>query len=281
MIRTASLALAACFLSFSPAAAAPDTADPAPQLAAAPPVVDVELVLAVDVSWSMDIQEQELQREGYVAALRHPDVLAAIQRGDWQRIALTYVEWAGHGLNRVIVPWTIIENNEDAEAFAAKLERAPIARMRRTSISSILTKAAAMFDNGIDGMRRVIDVSGDGPNNMGLVVTAARDEVLSQGIVINGLPIMIKRSNPGGFFHLDELDIYYEDCVIGGFGAFMITVNSADKFAEAIRRKIILEIARAPDDVVPATWRAPGSPPRIDCTVGEQQWQRWRRFDRW
>ncbi|MEM0908188.1 MAG: DUF1194 domain-containing protein [Pseudomonadota bacterium] len=249
--------------------------------ASPPPVVDVELILAVDVSWSMDIDEQDLQRKGYVAALRHPDVMAAIRRGDWQRIAVTYVEWAGSGLDRVIVPWSIIETEADAEQFAAKLERAPIGRMRRTSISSVLNRSIDMFDNNIDGMRRVIDVSGDGPNNMGLLVTAARDEVLSHGITINGLPIMIKRGNPGGYFHLEELDIYYEDCVIGGFGSFMITVNSADKFQEAIRRKLIMEIARAPAEIVPAAWRAPGSPPRIDCEVGEKQWRRWRQYDRW
>ncbi|MEO1102461.1 MAG: DUF1194 domain-containing protein [Pseudomonadota bacterium] len=246
-----------------------------------PPVVDVELVLAVDVSWSMDVEEQALQRQGYVDAIRHPEVMAAIENGDWGRIALTYVEWAGHGLDRIVVPWTIIETPADADAFAEKLDRAVIGRMRRTSISSILTRSAEMFDNNIDGMRRVIDVSGDGPNNMGIVVTAARDQVLAQGITINGLPIMIKRGNPGGFFHLEELDIYYEDCVIGGFGSFMITVNSADKFQEAVRRKLIMEIAAIEPEIVPAAWRAPGSPPRIDCTIGEQQWRAWRRYDRW
>ncbi|MEM7693743.1 MAG: DUF1194 domain-containing protein [Pseudomonadota bacterium] len=252
----------------------------APAKATPLPVVDVELVLAVDVSWSMDLDEQALQREGYVAALRHPDVINAIRRGDWGRIALTYVEWAGEGLDRTLVPWMMIETPADAEAFAATLEAAPIGRMRRTSISSILMRSAALFDNQFEGMRRVIDVSGDGPNNMGLMVTAARDEVLSQGITINGLPIMIKRNNPGGFFHLDALDIYYEDCVIGGFGAFMITVDKAENFAEAIRRKIIMEIARGPATVVPATWRAPGAEPRIDCLVGEKQWQAWRRIGR-
>ncbi len=246
-----------------------------------PPVVDIELVLAVDVSWSMDYEEQKLQREGYVAALRHPDVRAAIARGDWQRIALTYLEWAGNDLDRVVVPWTIIESDADADAFAAALEAAPIGRMRRTSISSAIRRSAAMFDNGIDGMRRVIDVSGDGPNNMGIAVTAARDEALAEGIVINGLPIMIKRANPGGYFNLEALDIYYEDCVIGGFGSFMITVESADQFAAAIRRKIILEIASAAPQVIRAAWRAPGSPPRVDCMVGEKQWQEYRRYDRW
>jgi len=249
--------------------------------AAPPPVVDVELILAVDVSWSMDIEEQALQRQGYVDALRHPDVIAAIEKGDWGRIAITYVEWAGNGLDRTVVPWAIIENAEDADAFAEALDRAVISRMRRTSISSILSRSVGMFDNGIDGMRRVLDVSGDGPNNMGIAVTQARDEALANGIVINGLPIMIKRANPGGYFHLEDLDIYYEDCVIGGFGSFMITVNSADKFQEAIRRKLIMEIAGAPAQVVPAAWRAPGSPPRIDCLIGEKQWRSWRRYDRW
>lgn len=246
-----------------------------------PPVVDVELILAVDVSWSMDVDEQEIQRQGYVDAIQHPDVIAAIQRGDWQRIAVTYVEWAGVGLVRVIAPWTIIEGPEDARAFAAQLDAAPLQRMRRTSISNALNQSGSMFDNGIDGMRRVIDISGDGPNNQGMSVTAARDELLAQGIVINGLPIMIKRGNPGGYFHLEELDIYYEDCVIGGFGSFMITVNDKSRFHEAIRRKLILEIAGVQPEAVPADWRPAGSPPRVDCLVGEKQWQRWRNYDRW
>jgi len=248
---------------------------------ATPPVVDVELILAVDVSWSMDVDEQRLQRQGYVDAIRHPDVIAAIEDGDWGRIAVTYVEWAGVGLTRTLVPWTIIANSSDADAFAAQLSSAPLGRMRRTSISNMLARAGPMFDNGIDGMRRVVDVSGDGPNNQGISVTAARDELLKEGVVINGLPIMIKRGNPGGYFHLEELDIYYEDCVIGGFGSFMITVNDKARFQEAIRRKLILEIAGLQPDVIPVAWRSPDAPPRIDCMVGEKQWQRWRNYDRW
>lgn len=244
---------------------------------AAPPVVDVELVLAVDVSWSMDADEQLLQRAGYAAAFRHPAVIAAIAKGDWGRIAVTYVEWAGVGLERTLVPWTIVGDAASAQAFAGALAAAPVGRMRRTSISSALAHAAGLFDNGIDGLKRVIDVSGDGPNNMGGLVTAARDRVLAQGITINGLPIMIKRSNPGGYFNLDALDIYYEDCVIGGWGAFMITVNDAARFPEAIRRKLILEIAAAPAAVIAAA--AHRAEPRIDCTIGEQQWRRWQRLD--
>lgn len=246
-----------------------------------PPVVDVELVLAVDVSWSMDYDEQVFQRAGYAAAFRHPDVIAAIRSGDWQQIAVTYVEWAGNGLSTTVVPWTIVSDTESAAAFADELAKAPIGRMRRTSISSALLHAAELFDNGIDGFKRVIDVSGDGPNNMGPRVTDARDEVLAKGITINGLPIMIKRGNPGGYFHLEELDIYYEDCVIGGWGAFMITVNDPDKFPEAIRRKMILEIAGTPftPEVIPVSM--PRREPRIDCMIGEKQWRRWRQFDRW
>ena len=268
-------------------AASPSRAQTQSRTAQSQEVVDIELVLAVDVSWSMDIDEQILQRRGYVEALRHPEVIAAIENGDWGSIALTYVEWAGVGLERILVPWTIVDDAASADAFARALERAPIGRMRRTSISSILTRSAALFDNEVEGLRRVIDVSGDGPNNMGLLVTAARDAVLAQGIVINGLPIMIKRGNPGGFFHLEDLDIYYEDCVIGGFGAFMITVNDPERFKEAIRRKLILEIAsplpqRAPGPrLIPASTRAPEAEPRVDCQIGEKQWREWRRMDRW
>ncbi|MCF3935936.1 DUF1194 domain-containing protein [Acuticoccus sp. M5D2P5] len=246
-----------------------------------PPVVDVELILAVDVSWSMDLDEQRLQRQGYVEAIQDPNVVAAIQKGDWGRIAVTYVEWAGVGLERTLVPWTIIDGPAAAATFAAELDSAPIGRMRRTSISSMLTHAATLFDNDIDGMRRVIDVSGDGPNNMGILVTAARDQLLAQGITINGLPIMIKQTSSGGYFQLDKLDVYYEDCVIGGFNSFMITVNEKTRLQEAIRRKLILEIANARPRMMRAQYRAPGSPPRVDCAVGEKQWRRWRRIDQW
>ncbi|WP_420393809.1 DUF1194 domain-containing protein [Acuticoccus sp.] len=239
----------------------------------------MELVLAVDVSWSMDIDEQRLQREGYVAAMRDPEVVATIGRGDWQRIAVTYVEWAGVDLQRTVVPWTIVDGPASANTFADMLDAAAIGRMRRTSISGALAHGALLFDNGIDGMRRVIDVSGDGPNNMGSPVTNARDAVVAQGITVNGLPIMIKDANPGGFFSIENLDQYYKDCVIGGFGAFMITVTDPAQFEEAIRRKIILEIAAATPRIVPAQFGTPE--PTADCAVGEKQWRRWRRLDEW
>lgn len=254
-------------------------------LAETPPVVDVELVLAVDVSWSMDADEQRLQRQGYVDAIRDPEVIATILRGDWGRIAVTYVEWAGVGLNRTVVPWTILESEADAHALAERLSREPLGRMRRTSISWALASGAALFDNGIDGMRRVIDVSGDGPNNMGPLVTLARDRVVAEGITINGLPIMIKRGNPGGFFHIDNLDAYYRECVIGGFGAFTVVVDDAGRFGEAIRRKLLMEIAGrtppGPARVLPAQFGPNAGEEAVDCAIGEKQWRRWRRMDRW
>ncbi|UOM33562.1 DUF1194 domain-containing protein [Acuticoccus sp. I52.16.1] len=245
-----------------------------------PPVVDVELVLAVDVSWSMDIDEQRLQREGYVNAIRDPEVIRAIRRGDWGRIAVTYVEWAGVGLQRTVVPWSIIESQRDADLFAKALGEASIGRMRRTSISSALLMSAALFDNGIDGFRKVIDVSGDGPNNMGPMVTEARDRVIRQGITINGLPIMVKQRIRGDFFQIENLDEYYRGCVIGGMGSFMITIESREQFGQAIRRKLILEIAGAQPTVQKAQIEVPQSV-AVDCMVGEKQWRRWRRFDQW
>ncbi|MGX1308505.1 hypothetical protein AB7M35_003263 [Amorphus suaedae] len=238
-------------------------------------VVDIELVLAVDVSWSMDHDEQLLQRQGYMGAFLHPDVIAAIGRGDWGRIAVTYVEWAGAGLQMVQVPWTVIDGPDTAQEFAAKLAAAPLARLRRTSISSALAFSGTLFDgNGYEGFRRVIDISGDGPNNMGGPVTDERDKLIEAGVTVNGLPIMIRRSSYDPFFQINNLDVYYEDCVIGGYGSFMVVVKDADEFASAIRRKLIMEIAAARPRVVPAQMQT--AAPRIDCLIGEKLWQRWR-----
>ncbi|MGX1099699.1 DUF1194 domain-containing protein [Amorphus sp. MBR-141] len=238
-------------------------------------VVDIELVLAVDVSWSMDHDEQLLQRQGYAGAFLHPDVIAAIESGDWGRIAVTYVEWAGSGLQMVQVPWTVVDGPDTAQAFAAKLAAAPMARLRRTSISSALAFSGTLFDgNGFEGFRRVIDISGDGPNNMGGPVTDERDKLIEAGVTVNGLPIMIRRSSYDPFFQINNLDVYYEDCVIGGYGSFMVVVKDADEFAGAIRRKLIMEIAAARPRVVPAQLQS--AAPRIDCLIGEKLWQRWR-----
>ncbi len=251
-------------------------------------VVDLELVLAVDVSWSMDIEEQILQREGYVAAFRHPEVIAAIGSGEWGRIAVTYVEWAGVGLHRTRVPWMVVEDAATADAFATRLAAAPMGRLRRTSISSALDMVAPLFEeNAVEGMRRVVDISGDGPNNMGGPVEVARDRLIEQGITVNGLPIMLKRPTAGSFFQIADLDVYYEDCVIGGAGAFVITVTERAEFADAIRRKLVLEIAGlvpndAPDlPVMRAGFRhLLEEEPRIDCMIGEKLWNKWQH-GRW
>ncbi|MDQ7249607.1 DUF1194 domain-containing protein [Dongia sedimenti] len=220
--------------------------------------VDLELVLAVDVSRSMDPDELQLQRDGYVAALTHPDIIAAIRSGARHRIALSYVEWAGPGMQYTAVDWRAIDGEASARAFADALAQAPIQAFRGTSISDGLAYIQSRFDgNGFAAPRRVIDVSGDGPNNMGMPVELAREAVLRAGITINGLPIMIKQA--GGFAAIDNLDVYYQDCVIGGAGAFLLVVKSPDQFAEAIRRKLVLEIADRADH---PRHRDPGREPR-------------------
>jgi hypothetical protein len=245
-----------------------------PLARAADTPVDLELILAVDVSRSMDIDEQELQRGGYVAAITHPDVLAAISQGGHGKIALSYVEWAGPETQYKVMDWRVIDGPASARAFAAELARAPIQHFHGTSISNSLASLAPQFDNnGYEAARRVIDVSGDGPNNMGIPIELARESVVRAGITINGLPIMIKR--PEGFASIPDLDVYYQDCVIGGSGAFMVVVRSADQFAEAIRRKLVLEIAGNEPRVIPAAATANGK--RIDCLIGEKLREQWMR----
>jgi hypothetical protein len=231
--------------------------------------VDLELVLAVDVSRSIDGEEAQLQRDGYVSAFRHPEVIQAIRTGPAGRIAVTYVEWAGPTFQGVVVPWTIISDQQDAEAFASQLAAAPIAREFGTSISLGLSFAAEQFGGSeLTSARRVIDVSGDGPNNTGPPVTEARDEIVGNGIVINGLPLLLKESTIVSPYGIPDLDIYYEDCVIGGAGAFMVTVTDLENFDKAVRRKLMLEISANP----PLLHRAAETvnTPRIDCMIGEK-----------
>lgn len=242
--------------------------------AAADTTVDLELVLAVDVSRSMDIDEQTLQRNGYVAAFRHKDVIEAISSGPTGRIAVSYVEWAGPAFQTTLLPWTIIDGADAAHAFADRLAAAPMSREHGTSISNGLIYVGPSFDgNGIAGERRVVDVSGDGPNNMGVPVNVARDPLVASGVTINGLPIMIKR--PGGFASIENLDIYYEDCVIGGTGAFLVPVTDIQKLASAIRRKLVLEIAARPTALVKAS--EVKTEPRVDCMIGEKLREQWMR----
>jgi hypothetical protein len=238
--------------------------------------VDVELVIAVDVSYSMDPDEQALQREGYVEAISSRDFIDAVRKGPNGRIAVTYVEWAGVNEQKIVVPWQVIDGPEAAGAFVQSLNAAPIRRASRTSISGALVFVTGLLEQSpYKGLRRVIDVSGDGTNNQGPLIEATRDEVLGRGITINGLPIMLKEPNVS-FLDIPDLDHYYEDCVIGGPGAFVVPARARAQFVEAIRKKLLLEVAgktpsREDGRVIPAV-----SPPRVSCTIGEQMWQqRW------
>jgi hypothetical protein len=275
--RLAAAALAAVALSMAAdAAPTPRFADTS---ANAVPV-DVELILAVDVSYSMDPEEQALQREGYVQALRSKEFLTALREGAHGKIAVMYFEWAGQFDQKILMPWRLIDGPEAADAVADELARAPYRRASRTSISGGLSFAKPLFDtSGYRGVRRVIDVSGVGANNAGAPVVSTRDGVTAAGITINGLPIMIRRSR-GSMMDIDNLDVYYEDCVIGGPGAFVVPIHERSQFVEATRTKLILEIAgRQPEArVMPAAAREP----RVNCLIGEKLWQdRWggRGFD--
>ncbi len=224
--------------------------------------VDVELVLAVDVSESMDPEEFAIQRAGYVAALRHPDFARAALSGPNGRIALSYFEWAGTVRLQAVVPWQVIDDDASARAFAEMLEALPAGVFRSTSISAALDFGASSIEtNGFDGTRRVLDISGDGPNNFGGPVVQARDAAVSHGIVINGLPILIR---PSPIY--PAIDRYYAECVTGGPGSFVLPIRSASEFATAIRRKLILEVGGASPDPEIVLAQA-GTP--VDCLVGE------------
>jgi uncharacterized protein DUF1194 len=265
-ITGTALALAACA-----ALAAPRYSDFPANKAANSVEVDVELVMAVDISYSMDMDELALQREGYAQAIASQEFLTALKQGTHGKIAVTLVEWAGVNDQRVVVPWRLIDGAAAAQAVSDEMARAPVRRAFRTSISGALIFAAALFENnGYRGLRRVIDVSGDGTNNQGPLVTQVRDDVVAKGIVINGLPIMLKEPQPNSI-DIKDLDIYYEDCVIGGPGAFVVPIREREKFKEAIRTKLVLDIARYQGPrIVPVSAEAP----RIPCTIGETMWQR-------
>lgn len=255
--------------------------------------VDIELLLAVDISGSIDPDEAKLQREGYARAITDPMVIKAIKSGIHGRIALAYFEWSDNYMQTDMVDWTLIKDEASAAAVARQLIDHPIRTARRTSISGAILHAVPRFGSGpFQGLRRVLDISGDGPNNDGGRVDLARDQALAAGIVINGLPIMNGRVNTWGFPVLEDLDRYYEGCVIGGPGAFVVVAEGFDTFFEAVRRKLVLEIAQAPNVVpVPASPAGPKAAPLVKtqakdgyakgCDIGERQSQEFwrRRFD--
>jgi hypothetical protein len=240
------------------------------------PSVDVELVIAVDVSYSMDMDELAVQREGYAQAIVSKEFLQALKSLPLGKISVTYFEWAASSDQKIIIPWRVIDGPETADAVADEIMKTPIRRASRTSISGAIYFAMPLFEaNPYRGLRRVIDISGDGPNNNGLPVLGARDIALAKGITINGLPIMVKEPSYSTM-DIENLDWYYEDCVIGGPGSFVVPIKDREKFKEAIRTKLLLEVAgRTPERrIVPVAEREP----RVSCLIGERIWQdRWGR----
>ena len=202
--------------------------------------------------------------------------MQALKTGPNGKVAVTYFEWAASSDQKIIIPWRVIDGPETADAVAAEILKTPIRRASRTSISGAIYFALPLFEkNPYRGFRRVVDISGDGPNNNGPPVAEARQAALEKGITINGLPIMVKEPSYSTM-DIDNLDFYYEDCVIGGPGAFVVSIKDRDKFKEAIRTKLLLEVAgRTPERrIVPTAEKEP----RVPCMIGEKIWQdRWGR----
>ncbi|SOB96577.1 DUF1194 domain-containing protein [Stappia indica] len=262
---------------------------PARAQAAGEPV-DVALVLAIDVSRSMSREELAIQRRGYAEAIASREVLQAIDYGPHGRIGLAIFEWAGDFHARELLPWTIIESEADAQAVAARLLEGESIGQSRTSISGALLRGMALLKTvPYQAERRVIDVSGDGPNNQGQPVTGLRDAAVDRGITINGLPLMTS-DGFAQYFGISDLDEYYRRCVIGGPGAFVVPVHEWTEFPEAVRRKLVMEIGGlapgSPDDPWHEPWRQredgtrqPVVPAQFaaaepyDCLVGEKMWR--------
>jgi hypothetical protein len=225
--------------------------------------VDIELVLAVDISQSLDYDEHTLQRGGYVAAFRNPDVVAALTAGPLKRIAVTYMEWAGDFEPLQTVPWTIIDGTDSAAAFAVELQKAPIQGKQRTSISRALNTAALLIEtNGIESMRKVIYLSGDGTNNAGLPVEPVRDELVKRGIVINGLPLMLGK--PLEYYDFERMDLYFQRCVIGGQGSFVEPVRDLQQFSTLLASRL----AAGPPAASATTLAMEAA--SVDCMTGEK-----------
>jgi len=209
--------------------------------------VDMLLVLAADVSRSIDEVEFNLQRKGYAAAITDPHVLRAIVGGRHHAIAVTFIEWSGAADQNVVVDWTLVRDEEAAGSVAATMLAAPRSFLGRTSISAAIDFAMERIAAAPAASdKRIIDVSGDGTSNSGRAVTEARDDAIAAGVTINGLAIINTQASPGYAFHTQPpggLPKYYEENVIGGPGAFLLQVDNFDSFAEAITRKLVAEIA--------------------------------------
>ncbi len=264
---------------------------------AAAEAVDLELVLAVDISRSVNAEEAELQRQGYIAALGDPHVIRAITSGGLGRIALVYVEWAGFDYYRTVVDWTVIDGRDSAIDFVTQLVVAPIVSAQRTSISAAIENSVLLFEtNNFQGARRIIDISGDGANNYGRPVIEARNLAVAAGVTVNGLPILrdwrgeAAAKEDSNLDSVSNLDLYYQYCVIGGPGAFIIAARDFNTFGDAIGRKLVLEIAgEMPARQFSLTnphgrnGRSRGPAARLHlvadrkippCDIGEQKWRR-------
>jgi len=212
--------------------------------------VDLLLVLASDVSRSVDQPKFELQRQGYAAAIADARVLTAIRSGPHSRIAICFVEWSGVGAQKLLIDWTIIGDDEAANQFGTQLLELPRSFADRTSISGGIDFAMQQLDRApVEAARRTIDVSGDGTNNSGRDVSSARDDALAKGVTINGLVILSERPMPWNIEHTNPpggLEAYYRNNVVGGPGSFVMVAQDFNSFGQAIVQKLITEIARAP-----------------------------------
>ena len=207
--------------------------------------VDLELVITTDVSYSVDDMEARMQREGAVTAFRSKEVVEAIKSGSLGKIAVAYIDFSNANASRVVVDWQVVHDQASAEAFADAIAVARKTDGVQTSIASGIELAARMIeDNDYEGMKKVIDVSGDGPNNEGRRVDQVRDEVIAKGFIVNGLPI-VTEADKFDVYYLPDLDKYYAGCVIGGPGSFIQVANGFADLARALRRKLVLEISDA------------------------------------
>lgn len=222
--------------------------------------VDVAVVLAVDVSRSVDDDEFQLQRRGYAEAFRHPAVMNAIRGTRSGAIYVSFIEWAGSDFQRVVIPWSRISDEESGELFAERLLQEPRSFWGWTSVSGAVDYSVRYFRQLPDeATRRIIDVSGDGVNNSGRPAELARDEAVAQGMVINGLVIMNDNPNPGGWRGPQvPLDQYFRESVIGGPGAFMIAIDDFSTFSYAFMNKLIREITALPPETQHAGLDRPG-----------------------
>jgi hypothetical protein len=206
--------------------------------------VDLALALAIDISGSIDPDEARLQRQGYVMAFRDPAVVRAILGGPNGRIAVAYYEWSDSYLQKLLIDWTLLDSEASIAAFASRLDAEPVSIARRTSISGAIHYAVQLFARSpYEPDRKALDISGDGSNNDGALVTDARTEALQQRIAINGLPIMNDRPNPFGFPAEADLDQYYLHCVTGGPHSFVEVARNFDDFPRAVRKKLLQEVA--------------------------------------